>query len=148
VAVLCAKILAQVAGSEAPLGLEPSALAHLAAQRWPGNVRELRNVLARAAALATGPAIGRGDVAGEGLGFRGTREERSALDVSGAFGDAKERAIERFESAYLAALMKRTGGNLSLASREAGVARHHLRELLKKRGLYGASWIDPKDDAS
>ncbi len=146
VGVLCAKILGQIAGSAAPFAIEPDALTHLEAQRWPGNVRELRNVLVRAVALATEPMIRRCDVAGEGLGFRGTREERSALDVSGSFTLAKERAIERFESAYLAALMKRSAGNLSLASREAGLARNHLRDLLKKRGLYGASWMDPKDD--
>ena len=50
------------------------------------------------------------------------------------------RAIERFESAYLAALMRRAAGNLSRASRDADVARHHLRDLLKKRGLYGTTW--------
>jgi DNA-binding NtrC family response regulator len=148
VGVLCATILAQIAGSAPPIAVEPTALAQLAAQRWPGNVRELRNVLARAAALATGPVIRRADVAGEGFGFRGTREERSALDVSGSFAVAKERAIERFEAAYLAALMKRCGGNLSLAAREADVARHHLRDLLKKRGLYGASWLDPGGEGS
>jgi DNA-binding NtrC family response regulator len=147
VAPLCAKILAQIAGLEAPCVIEPDAVAHLKAQRWPGNVRELRNVLVRAVALSNGSAIRRCDVAGEGLGFRGTREERSALDVSGPFAVAKERAVERFESAYLAALMKRSAGNLSLAAREAGLVRNHLRDLLKKRGLYGASWIDPKDDA-
>jgi DNA-binding NtrC family response regulator len=148
VAVLCAKILAQVAGAGSPFVLEPSALAHLESQRWPGNVRELRNVLTRAAALASEPVIRRIDVAGEGLGFRGTREERAALDLSGTFAGAKDRAVERFESAYLGALMKRCAGNLSLAAREADVARHHLRDLLKKRGLYGTSWIDPKDDPS
>ncbi len=103
-------------------------------------MRELRNVLARAAALAHEGIVRRQDVAGEGFGFRGTRQEREALDLSGTFAHAKDRAIERFESAYLAALMKRCGGNLSLASREADVARHHLRDLLKKRGLYGVSW--------
>jgi hypothetical protein len=36
--------------------------------------------------------------------------------------------------------MKRCAGNLSLAAREADLARHHLRDLLKKRGLYGISW--------
>jgi DNA-binding NtrC family response regulator len=143
VGVLCSTLLAQI-GSK--LTIEPAALAQLEAQRWPGNVRELRNVLARAAALASGPVIRRGDVAGEGFGFRGTREERAALDVSGPFAAAKERATERFESAYLAALMKRCAGNLSRAAREADVARHHLRDLLKKRGLYGASWIDLADD--
>jgi DNA-binding NtrC family response regulator len=96
----------------------------------------------RAAALAEGDIIRRSDVAGEGDGFRGTRDERAALDLSGTFGDAKGRALERFESAYLAALMKRCSGNLSRAAREADVARHHLRDLLKKRGLYGVSYDD------
>ena len=61
---------------------------------------------------------------------------------------AKERAVARFESAYLALLMRRCAGNLSLAAREAGLTRNHLRDLLKKRGIYGASWLDPEDDAS
>ncbi|MGD0527470.1 MAG: sigma 54-interacting transcriptional regulator [Polyangiaceae bacterium] len=142
--VLCQKLLSRVAEG-ADVLLEASALSHLQAQPWPGNVRELRNVLARAAALATGGVIRREDVAGEGFGFRGTREERSALDLSGEFTPAKERAIERFESAYLGALMKRCGGNLSLAAREADLARHHLRELLKKRGLYGMAWSEADD---
>jgi DNA-binding NtrC family response regulator len=139
--ILCQKLLSSIAGDRAIM-IESAALAQLAAQPFPGNVRELRNVLARAAALCTDDVIRRNDVAGEGFGFRGTREERAALDVSGVFVSAKERAIERFESAYLAALMKRCNGNLSLASREADLARHHLRDLLKKRGLYGVSWAD------
>ena len=140
VPILCQKLLQQIAGgTQAPIRIEADALEHLKAQPWPGNVRELRNVLARASALAPGGAIRRSDVAGEGVGFRGTREERSALDLSGTFANAKQQAIERFESAYLAALMKRSGGNLSVASREADIARHHLRDLLKKRGLYGIS---------
>jgi DNA-binding NtrC family response regulator len=118
------------------------ALQHLCSQKWPGNVRELKNVLLRAAALAQEGIIKRADVAGEGTGFRGTVGERNALDLSGKFSDAKDRAIERFEQAYLSALMRRCAGNLSKASREADVARHHLRELLKKRGLYGISLGD------
>jgi DNA-binding NtrC family response regulator len=145
VPILCQKLLPQVGGSsEAPLLIETDALAHLQEQPWPGNVRELRNVLARASALASAGTIRRGDVAGEGLGFRGTRGERSALDLSGTFATAKQHAIERFESAYLAALMKRSGGNLSVAAREADIARHHLRDLLKKRGLYGTDWLEPQ----
>ncbi len=135
-APLCRKLLASLGDGRA-LSVDAEALEHMRAHAWPGNVRELKNVLARAAALVPGPVIRRADVAGEGDGFRGTREERAALDLSGSFGEAKLRAVERFESAYLAALMRRTGGNLSQASREADVARHHLRDLLKKRGLYG-----------
>lgn len=127
------------------LTIESEALAQLAAHPWPGNVRQLRNVLERASALAQDNVIRRADVAGEGFGFRGTREERNALDLSGTFKNAKDRSIERFESAYLSALMRRCNGNVSLAAREADLARHHLRDLLKKRELYGISW-DAKDD--
>jgi DNA-binding NtrC family response regulator len=137
--ILCRKLLASIAGDREIL-IEQSAVAHLATQPWPGNVRELRNVLARAAALCTEGIIRRADVASEGVGFRGTREERTALDLSGKFAPAKEQAVQRFEAAYLSALMKRCGGNLSKAAREADLARHHLRDLLKKRGLYGATW--------
>jgi len=139
--VLCKKLLETIV-PDRRLTVEPAALEHLRAQPWPGNARELRNVLARAAALAERDVIRRADVAGEGDGFRGTRDERAAMDLSGKFADAKGRALERFESAYLAALMKRCGGNLSRAARDADVARHHLRDLLKKRGLYGTSWDD------
>ena len=146
--LLCQKLLAGLAGGrDMPILIEQAAVDFLATQPWPGNVRELRNVLARAAALAHEGIIRRADVAGEGFGFRGTRQEREAMDLSGTFASAKDRAIERFESAYLAALMKRVGGNLSAAAREADVARHHLRDLLKKRGLYGVSWPDDEKES-
>ena len=135
-ALLCAKLLAR-SGSDAMIDVE--ALEHLSSMPWPGNVRELNNVLLRASALAQDGVIRRLDVAGEGEGFRGTKDERTPLDLSGTFGDAKDRAIERFERAYLTLLMKRCQGNLSAAARQADVARHHLRDLLKKRGLYGVS---------
>jgi DNA-binding NtrC family response regulator len=137
--LICAKLLAR-AGSETMIDVE--ALEHLSAMPWPGNVRELNNVILRASAMAQDGVIRRADVAGEGEGFRGTGDERAALDLSGTFGDAKDRAIERFEKAYLTMLMKRVQGNLSAAARQADVARHHLRDLLKKRGLYGVSLDD------
>jgi DNA-binding NtrC family response regulator len=144
--ILCQSLLQSLGSSPHDTWtFEPTALEFLSTQPWPGNVRELRNVLARAAAFAQGSVIRRRDVAGEGFGFRGTRLEREALDVSGPFARAKEHAIERFESAYLAALMKRSGGNLSLAARDADLARHHLRDLLRKRGLYGLDWSEDKE---
>ena len=143
VPLLCERLLASMPGPTGELPrIEPEAIEFLRAQPWPGNVRELRNVLSRASAMAQDGVIRRADVAGEGFGFQGTRQERDALDLSGTFSTAKERSVERFEAAYLAALMKRCSGNLSRAAREADLARHHLRDLLKKRGLYGVSWPD------
>lgn len=139
--IICAKLLAR-AGSETMIDVD--ALEMLATLPWPGNLRELNNALLRAAATAQSGVIRRDDLAGEGNGFRGTASEREPLDLSGTFSDAKDRAIERFEKAYLTLLMKSCRGNLSAASRQADIARHHLRDLLKKRGLYGVS-LDDKD---
>jgi DNA-binding NtrC family response regulator len=133
--LICQKLLAGLAGERVPIVIEQAAVNFLATQPWPGNVRELRNVLARAAALAHDGIIRRADVAGEGFGFRGTPQERDVMDLSGSFAAAKVRAIDRFECAYLAALMKRCAGNVSHASRDADIARHHLRDILKKQGL-------------
>ncbi len=130
--LLCRKLLER-AGSEAMI--EREALTFLGTQPWPGNVRELGNALLRASALAADGIIRRADLAGEGLGYRG--REAQADELVGTFATAKERAIERFEKAYLSVLMRRCKGNLSQASREADVARHHLRDILRKRALYG-----------
>jgi DNA-binding NtrC family response regulator len=120
-----------------PVTIDDEALAELCKRPFPGNVRELRNILVRAAALCEEGCIRVSDIAGEGYGFRGSEAERSPLDLAGTFSEAKQRAIERFEKAYLETVMRRCAGNLSRASREADLARHHLRDLLKKRGLYG-----------
>jgi DNA-binding NtrC family response regulator len=134
--LLTRHFLDELASDERPLVIMPEALQSLARRRWPGNVRELRSVLARAAALCEGGVLTEADLAGEGFGFRGSQAEREPLDLAGTFAEAKSRAVERFEAAYLEALLRRCSGNLSKASREADIARNHLRALLKKRGLY------------
>ncbi|MBK8219119.1 MAG: sigma 54-dependent Fis family transcriptional regulator [Myxococcales bacterium] len=136
--LLCRKLLER-AGSEAMI--EQEALTLLTGQPWPGNIRELGNTLLRASALAADGIIRREDLAGEGYGYRAGREA-SADELVGTFAAAKDKAIERFEKAYLSVLMRRCKGNLSRASREADVARHHLRDILKKRELYGLDYGD------
>ncbi len=138
--LLARHFLDELGTPERPLTMTVEALQSLAGRRWPGNVRELRNVVARAAALCADGVIAEADLAGEGFGFRGSVAEREALDLAGTFAEAKGRAVERFEHAYLEALIRRCSGNLSKASRQADIARNHLRALLKKRGLY-----DPGD---
>ncbi len=142
VSALANALLATIASPGGAPRLEEDALDWLRRQSWPGNVRELRNTLLAAAAVAEGGCIRRRDVAGEAshLGADGT------LDLIGTFSDAKDLAIGRFEAAYLGALMSRCGGNLSLAARESHLARHHLRDLLKKRALYGLDWSAPPGD--
>lgn len=138
--ILVRHFLEDLSTSEQSLTILDDALRSLSLRKWPGNVRELRNVISRAAALCQDGQITEQDLAGEGFGFRGSEAEREPLDLQGTFAEAKSRAIDRFERAYLDALVRRCGGNLSKASRQADLARNHLRALLKKRGLY-----DPGD---
>jgi DNA-binding NtrC family response regulator len=138
--ILVQHFLHDLSTPEHAITISLDALRSLALRKWPGNVRELRNVIARAAALCQDGQITEQDLAGEGFGFRGSEAEREPLDLQGTFAEAKNRAIDRFERAYLDALIRRCGGNLSKASRQADLARNHLRALLKKRGLY-----DPGD---
>lgn len=137
---LCEHFATTFSGQD-PIALSDDALRCLQERPWPGNVRELRNVLIRAAALSQDGEISEAGVTGEGFGLTRAAQTGEALDLAGTFADAKTRAIERFETAYLDALLRRCGGNISEASRQADVARNHLRSLLKKRGLYdpGAS---------
>jgi len=136
--LLCHKLLSRAASDAM---IEREALDFLVSQPWPGNVRELGNALLRASAITSDGIIRREDLAGEGFGYRAGRET-APDEIVGTFADAKERAIDRFEKSYLLALMRRCKGNLSRASREADVARHHLRDVLKKRGLYGLEYGD------
>jgi DNA-binding NtrC family response regulator len=105
--------------------LSGKTLAALAAHDWPGNVRELRNVLERAVALAGGREI---------------QPELLGLEVAPqadelSFRDAKERLVVAWERDYLTMLLRRAGGNISRAARQAGLDRPYLHRLLKKHGV-------------
>jgi transcriptional regulator of acetoin/glycerol metabolism len=50
------------------------------------------------------------------------------------YADAKERALDAFHEAYLGALLRRTGGNISEAARRAGLDRSNFRRVLKRYG--------------
>lgn len=117
-----------------PINVAMSRLDALAAHPWPGNVRELRNLVDRACVLARGPDpvdLSR-FLEAEALDD-GTIEP--APTGTGSFKEAKGEVVARFERAYLEKLLEAHRGNLSQASRAAGLDRKHLRDLLRKHGL-------------
>ncbi|WP_437878832.1 sigma 54-interacting transcriptional regulator [Sorangium sp. So ce513] len=100
---------------------------------WPGNVRELRSAVERAV-LTGDPALGEGGVAGPREGG----DDEGALrpdDLELSFRQAKERTVARWERAYVKALIRANGGNLSHAARAGRMDRNHLRELLRRHGV-------------
>jgi two-component system, NtrC family, response regulator len=123
------------------MGRPPSALsdqtrALLTQYPWPGNVRELRNVVERVVNLGEEalPDMGTAPVDKPSAPGGATA---AALELELPFKEAKERLIEGFERDYLKGLLERCEGNVSRASREAGIDRVYLRKLLKKHGLHG-----------
>jgi DNA-binding NtrC family response regulator len=96
---------------------------------WPGNVRELENVIHRELLLTPGPVIEIKAIEPD------DPPQQDAGASTATFKMAKARAVAEFERAYVAALLTRTGGNMTLASRIAGKDRSDLTKLLKKYGL-------------
>jgi DNA-binding NtrC family response regulator len=125
------------------LGLEKkrlgeSALARLARHPWPGNVREVHNVIEQAAVLASGPTIEEDDL---NLGDEAAAASAGLGDVEGlGFGDAKKRAIETFERAFLLKALRRSGGNISRAAESIGMVRQSLQQKIRELGLRSEDW--------
>jgi len=125
------------------LGLEKkrlgeSALAKLALHPWPGNVRELQNAIEQAAVLAAGPVIEEADLrlAGAPGAAPSAAEESQGL----AFAEAKRRATERFERAFLLGALRRSGGNVSRAAESIGMVRQSLQQKIRELDLRSEDW--------
>jgi transcriptional regulator with PAS, ATPase and Fis domain len=117
-----------------PTAIPPPALVTALAQHdWPGNVRELRAAVERAL-LVDDPGQWRA-VIDEPLGGPADVVGPEPMESELTFRAAKERAMLRWERAYIAELLRVHGGNLSRASRAARMDRTHLRELARRYKL-------------
>jgi two-component system, NtrC family, response regulator GlrR len=105
-----------------PPALAEDLVTALAAQSWPGNVRELRSAVQRAIVLR------------DAASAQDVRLPRGGqvLDLSETYGEAKERAIARWERKYVRYLIERFGGNLSQAANAVGMSRNYLRKLAER----------------
>ena len=110
-------------------GLTAGAVARLCAASWPGNVRQLENKIQEAMVIAAGPLITEDDL------DLGRADPATAIDLSRPFVEHKREVVERFERAYLHALLDATAGNLTAAARQAGLDRKNLWLLLRKHGI-------------
>ena len=143
-----------------------NALEHLLAHDWPGNVRELSNALERAVRFSEQGMVEAHHLPDHVVRPRsrrvGTEPGPQPKGNSGAedgpgeaapkppspptFKDAKERWVGIFERDYVAEVLRRHGGNISHASREADLDRKYFRRLMKKHGLHPDSATQPEDE--
>jgi DNA-binding NtrC family response regulator len=113
----------------APKPLDSASQQYLHSHPWPGNVRELENLVHRACVLSEGAEI---SLPG---GATSIAPAAAVGDEPLSFNKAKAAAIAQFERTYLADLLQRTGGNISMAARLCGKERSRLGKLVKKHGL-------------
>jgi DNA-binding NtrC family response regulator len=121
------------AGHDGPVSsvIPQQAMESLALYQWPGNVRELRNLVE--ASLAMGKAMALPDEPVPAGSASGADLVSSVLELP--YREARSALLEAFEGQYLKALLTRTDGNVSQASRDAGMDRSHLTALIKRHGL-------------
>jgi transcriptional regulator with GAF, ATPase, and Fis domain len=107
----------------------------LHAHRWPGNVRELRNAVRR---LLVTPErlLVTGITAAEP---RAATASEEVLPLPAA----RREASDRFERSYIAAVLQRTGGNVSRAAILAEVSRQMLQKLMRKHGVTAGGPVNP-----
>jgi DNA-binding NtrC family response regulator len=110
-----------------PKLFSPPFIASLRTATWPGNVRELRNYLERCILFEEPVPLGEGEAAAPA--------DAGAPGLEGTFPEARQRALDAFERAYLMRVLERHHGKVSAAAPEAGVDRVYLYRLLRKHGL-------------
>jgi DNA-binding NtrC family response regulator len=128
--------------------LHPDAVARLRAHDWPGNVRELENLIHRELLLADGEEIRLESLQPQQAAVADESDASPAPLTQRSFREAKACAVDAFERAYIAELLTRANGNVSLAARLAGKERSRLGKLLRKHGLCGAAFRDRNTDSS
>ena len=115
--------------------LGESARRALLAYDWPGNVRELRNALERAVVLADGEAVEASDLPAALLGAAAPLRPADAALAGLGLAEARARALDAFDRAFLAAALVRHGGNISRTARALGLHRQSLQKLLRRLGM-------------
>jgi two-component system, NtrC family, response regulator GlrR len=107
--------------------LTPTAIRKLSHHDWPGNARELRNVIQRAILFSEGSQILPGHVLTSEPVFD------PVADVAGGdFRGARSQAVAAFEKDYVEDALRKHGGNVTRAAREAGKDRRAFGRLVKK----------------
>ena len=111
----------------------PELTAALIGRSWSGNVRELRNYLEQRTALLKPMAPA---VADELPAERDSLAHWVRFDLP--FKDAQSALLDRFERAYLSALLERANGNVTHAAQVGGVSRRFLQRRMIELGLRDA----------
>jgi DNA-binding NtrC family response regulator len=115
--------------------IAPQALSLLTRYSYPGNVRELENVMERAVIMEKGDTLQRMnfDISVGTLG--GKAADYAIRGDIHPFRKMKTEVVERFEKEYFSELLTLYRGNMSHASRHAGINIKNFHEKMARYGL-------------
>lgn len=101
--------------------------------RWPGNVRELENLLVRAAVVAKGQILIRGDFPElvEETSSEAAQEEAPA----GKIGDGTPPTLDNIEEQYIRKVIRESGKNKGEICEILGISRPTFERKLEKYGI-------------
>ena len=136
-------------------GLTAKAEIAITQYEWPGNVRELLNMCERTSLLWD--ARGRVDLTDLSLpkgaiqfvadagsntapGLTVNADMWGGNDNTGSYTILKKKWSDVFEREYLTGLLERLNGNVTAASKEAGVDRSNFLRLLRRHQIDAASY--------
>ncbi|MBI2894821.1 MAG: sigma 54-dependent Fis family transcriptional regulator [Deltaproteobacteria bacterium] len=113
----------------APPALSDRVVEVLCSRPWPGNVRELRNAVERALSIAGPEAFAKSQTTAK------PEPDEGEVELTLPYHVARDRVLEAFERRYVDAALKRSGGNVSAAAREAGVSRKLIQRASRRHGI-------------
>jgi DNA-binding NtrC family response regulator len=134
-------------GSPRVTGISREALDFLCSYQWPGNVRELVNVVERACSFSEGEIIQASDLPEQVRGAPAASGGRDVPVGEYTFKEAKEKWVSSFERDYIVNLLKKNGGNISHAAREADIDRKYFRKLMRKYAIEADGGQEDEDEA-
>ena len=111
--------------------LSPLAMQKLVGYHWPGNIRELENKIQQTVIMATSNIIKPED-----------------LDLPGeldTFKEEKYKILSRFEYNYLTKMLSLHEGNVTRASKAAGMDRKNFWQLMKRHSVSAKEYANNKD---
>jgi two-component system, NtrC family, response regulator PilR len=125
-------------------GLTGDALRAVDRYEFPGNVRELENMIERAVALASGPAVGLGDLPRAVSGM--SAYPSPAVADLPADGCVLDDVLGEVERRLMLQALERTGGVRKTAAKLLGMTFRSFRYRMQKHGLSGDEGPDSDDD--
>jgi len=115
-------------------GFEKDAMQMLCDFDWPGNIRQLKNVIEACMAMEGEDYIS-GDTLRQFIEVAHVGDGDPQPMSAGTDEIPFNAALERFESDLLKGLLKRHGGNIDAAAREAGMNMATMYRKIKRYGI-------------